>query len=589
MIATEEDNALTGKKPAKMKRQEKRSGFGPLLLCVLVLVFAAGSHAETTLYVGKHFEVRDHDQPTKYVFNGSTRVARINGSLSTNTRIQRFRLRPGWNLLSLAVSATNASDQLQRPGVITTARVWNPQTGNYSVVPQVAPVGTILWVNATSNATIAFVGTYADPVNRQVSAGATYLASTGLEAWTPTFPPSVAAWSLNPQPSTLDSQPTWLARLTGDLSSVNELPHTFAPGQALYVVNPAPFELEAPDPALRIRYYHQDHLGSSSVMTDANGVLVEESAFYPFGIPRHKHRLRQIEEAYKFTQKERDRESGFHYFEARYLAGGLARFMTQDPKYANPDALTEADAAGFLANPQEMNMYAYARNNPLSHVDPTGLGILGVVAGPVGEALEDTADKLGIDSNKVVAQTTVNFVSGFSEGSYEGGFNSTAKILEQAGLVKVDRGSTEHWVGFGTGVASGFAAPMAAVSAFGRGAGAAGKTGTGAGAAVTGTEAGGTLASNAGSVAGRGAGNAARVEANTSARVGNMKTVGSSEANTLLQTPAGPRPITAADWHRMNPERARIMDRLEATKEIRARMDPGQAGDMLRKIFAGIE
>ena len=52
-------------------------------LTVLFAVTALG--AETTIYVNKHFEVRDHDQPTKYVFHGNTRVAHITGSLSTNT------------------------------------------------------------------------------------------------------------------------------------------------------------------------------------------------------------------------------------------------------------------------------------------------------------------------------------------------------------------------------------------------------------------------------------------------------------------------------------------------------------------------
>jgi len=338
------------------------------LLYALVFVFvfvATEGRAESTVYVGKHFEVRDHDQPTKYVFNGGTRVARIIGSLSTNTRIQRIRLHPGWNLLSLAVSATNLSDQLQSPGVVTSAHSWNAQTGSYFPVPQVASSGLVLWVNAMTNATLSVVGAYADPVNREVSAGTTYLASTGLEAWTPALPPSVAAWSFTPQPSSFNSQAAWHARLTGDLSSVNDLPHTFPPGQALYVINPAPFELAIPDPALRVRYYHQDHLGSSSTMTDANGGLVEETAFYPFGIPRHEHRFRQVEEPYKFTQKERDRESGFHYFEARYLAGGISRFLSVDPKYANTDA-----SAG---DPQAMNLYAYVRNNPLRYADPTGL------------------------------------------------------------------------------------------------------------------------------------------------------------------------------------------------------------------------
>jgi RHS repeat-associated protein len=138
-----------------------------------------------------------------------------------------------------------------------------------------------------------------------------------------------------------------------------------APGDAIYVHSNEPTDLEIPAREERIRYYHQDHLGSSSVMTDANGALVEETAFYPFGIPRHEHRLRQIEEAYKFTQKERDRESGLHYFEARFLAANLARFLNPDPRYLN----TEAP----LTDPQAINLYAYVRNAPTHLVDPTGL------------------------------------------------------------------------------------------------------------------------------------------------------------------------------------------------------------------------
>jgi RHS repeat-associated protein len=100
-------------------------------------------------------------------------------------------------------------------------------------------------------------------------------------------------------------------------------------------------------------------------MTDTNGALVEETAFYPFGIPRHEHRLRQIEEAYKFTQKERDRESGLHYFEARYLAGAISKFLSVDPKYAS--------TGSSQGDPQALNLYAYVRNNPLQYTDPMGL------------------------------------------------------------------------------------------------------------------------------------------------------------------------------------------------------------------------
>jgi RHS repeat-associated protein len=66
---------------------------------------------------------------------------------------------------------------------------------------------------------------------------------------------------------------------------------------------------------------------------------------------------------YQFTGKERDSESGLDNFGARYNASSLGRFMTPDPLLNS----------GRPWNPQTWNRYAYARNNPLSIVDPTGL------------------------------------------------------------------------------------------------------------------------------------------------------------------------------------------------------------------------
>jgi RHS repeat-associated protein len=69
---------------------------------------------------------------------------------------------------------------------------------------------------------------------------------------------------------------------------------------------------------------------------------------------------------YKFTGKERDSESGNDYFGARYYGSSMGRFMSPDPLMATPERLLD---------PQEWNMYGYARNNPLSITDPTGLDI----------------------------------------------------------------------------------------------------------------------------------------------------------------------------------------------------------------------
>jgi len=61
------------------------------------------------------------------------------------------------------------------------------------------------------------------------------------------------------------------------------------------------------------------------------------------------------------TGKERDAESGLDYMEARYYASTMGRFMSPDP------------LGGHLEDPQTLNRYAYARNNPLIYTDTTGL------------------------------------------------------------------------------------------------------------------------------------------------------------------------------------------------------------------------
>ena len=148
--------------------------------------------------------------------------------------------------------------------------------------------------------------------------------------------------------------------LDGDLAFMSDLPDTLAPGQAIYVKTDTPADLEIPDPTLRIRYYHQDHLGSSSVITDSTGTLVEETAFYPFGHSRNEFHPRQTQEPYQFTQKERDPESGLHYFGRRLYSSTIGRWISTDPM--------EEKGGG-------LNLYAYVKQNPLKYTDPDGAEI----------------------------------------------------------------------------------------------------------------------------------------------------------------------------------------------------------------------
>ena len=117
------------------------------------------------------------------------------------------------------------------------------------------------------------------------------------------------------------------------------------------------------DPASAVSYFFSDHLGSSRVVTNSSGGVVEDSDFYPFGGERTV--VSSSGNAYKFTGKERDGESSLDFFNARYYSSSLGRFLSPDP-----------DNAGSLEeDPQRWNGYSYARNNPLLYTDPDGTDV----------------------------------------------------------------------------------------------------------------------------------------------------------------------------------------------------------------------
>jgi RHS repeat-associated protein len=79
----------------------------------------------------------------------------------------------------------------------------------------------------------------------------------------------------------------------------------------------------------------------------------------------------------QFTGKERDSETGLDYFEARYFSSAQGRFTSPDPlDWLASQNGNEADRRQFQAyigDPQNLNLYAYVRNNPLRFTDPHGL------------------------------------------------------------------------------------------------------------------------------------------------------------------------------------------------------------------------
>ena len=119
-----------------------------------------------------------------------------------------------------------------------------------------------------------------------------------------------------------------------------------------------------------INYILTDHLGSPAIITNQQGEIVEINDYKSYGNINNTEST--IDNAYKFTGKELDPETNLQYYGARYYDNIIGRFVSVDPAVIY-------QPGSFLADPQQLNSYAYARNNPVALIDPTGNFSLSVV------------------------------------------------------------------------------------------------------------------------------------------------------------------------------------------------------------------
>ena len=76
-----------------------------------------------------------------------------------------------------------------------------------------------------------------------------------------------------------------------------------------------------------------DHLGSASFLTDSSGIETQQLVYLPFGEDwvDMKYNTGQYETPYKFNGKEKDQETGYNYYGARYLNNELSIWLSVDP------------------------------------------------------------------------------------------------------------------------------------------------------------------------------------------------------------------------------------------------------------------
>ncbi len=104
-------------------------------------------------------------------------------------------------------------------------------------------------------------------------------------------------------------------------------------------------------------YYHPDHLGSSSYITNLDGEVVQHVEYVPFGEVFIEERNSTWNTPYLFNGKEFDEETGLYYYGARYYDARLSLWMSVDK-------LTEFAPS--------WTSYRAFFNNPIRYSDPTG-------------------------------------------------------------------------------------------------------------------------------------------------------------------------------------------------------------------------
>lgn len=128
--------------------------------------------------------------------------------------------------------------------------------------------------------------------------------------------------------------------------------------------------------AEQVFFYHTDPAGTPLAMTDSTGKVVWKADYKPFGEEQSVTATTNNDR--RFVGKEKDVETGLEYFGARYMDNKTGRFISPDPVRAVDPRASKTNEK-LLLNPQRLNTYAYALNNPCRYVDPDGRDVALIV------------------------------------------------------------------------------------------------------------------------------------------------------------------------------------------------------------------
>ena len=108
-------------------------------------------------------------------------------------------------------------------------------------------------------------------------------------------------------------------------------------------------------------YYHSDHLGSTSYITDQQANVTQYDAYLPYGELLVDEHSSSADLPYKFNGKELDEETGLYYYGARYMSPVTSMWYGVDKS---------RDCYPRLSS------YCFCESNPIRVMDPNGRDIV---------------------------------------------------------------------------------------------------------------------------------------------------------------------------------------------------------------------
>lgn len=296
---------------------------------------------------------------TQYKFNINTQSLTGVLTWNANSTLQTLNITDALNSLDTQ-SCAYAYDDLVRLQSANCGSAW-AQTFSYD------PFG-----NISKSGSATFAASYSFSTNRISSVGS-FTPTYDANGNTLTDPAHTYSWDSNGKPVSIDNvNMTYdaLGRMVEQNRSGTYTQFVYGPhggkfaimsGQTLQkAIIPLTGGSQAVYNASGLLYYgHSDHLGSVRLGSTASRTMSFDMAYAPFG------------EIYAssgsadpaFTGQRQDTVTGLFDF--------------PDREYSNEGRWSSPDPAGIgafhLTDPQSLNRYVYARNTPLSMIDPTGL------------------------------------------------------------------------------------------------------------------------------------------------------------------------------------------------------------------------